>query len=276
MTWEQAVGWLRAQPDRQDLVRDCYFDDPVEAAAARFHHGEEWAAIRELLADRLPGRVLDLGAGRGIATFAFAREGCAVVALEPDPSALVGRGAIEALLARTGLPADVREGCAEEIPSPDAAFDVVYGRAVLHHARDLDALCREAARVLRPGGALLATREHVLTRPADLPAFLAAHPLHSLYGGETAYLLSRYVSAIEGAGLSIRRLLGPFDTPINYAPMSRADVRRLARKRLSRRVGRLLAKGLVHLAFVERGQARALSAEDGTPGRHYSFLALKP
>jgi SAM-dependent methyltransferase len=275
MTWEQAVGWLRAQPDQQALVRDCYFDDPVEAAAERFLVGEEWQAIRETLRGYLPGRVLDLGAGRGIVTHAFARAGCQVSALEPDPSALVGRGAIETLLEKTGLEADVRGGSAERMPFPDAAFDVVYGRAVLHHARDLEQLCREAARVLRPEGTFLATREHVISRPEDLPVFLAAHPLHRFYGGETAYPLARYVAAIERAGFALERPMGPFDTPINFAPMTRAEVRDMARRRLKQKVGSRLARWLMHLPAVARGQARHLSSECGVPGRHYSFLARK-
>jgi hypothetical protein len=35
MTWEQAVRWLREQPEQQDLVRACFYDDPVEAAIVR-------------------------------------------------------------------------------------------------------------------------------------------------------------------------------------------------------------------------------------------------
>ena len=35
MTWEQAVLWLRQQPDSADLVRACFYDDPLSAAADR-------------------------------------------------------------------------------------------------------------------------------------------------------------------------------------------------------------------------------------------------
>ena len=276
MSWEEAVQWLREQPGQETLVKDCYYDDPLEAAARRFAESEEWRAVCALLGPRLPGRVLDLGAGRGISTYAFAAGGSRVSALEPDPSDLVGRGAIAHLLAATGLEADVRDGSAEALPFPDASFDVVHGRAVLHHARDLDLLGREVARVLVPGGVLLATREHVLSRPEDLPLFLAAHPLHSLYGGEAAYVLPRYVAALEGAGLRIERVLGPFDDPVNYAPMPRADLRRLLRKRLSDRVGRWLGKLLIRLPRVEAREARRLSEACDVPGRHYAFLAVKP
>ena len=34
-TWEEAVIWLKAQPDQAELVQACFFDDPRD-----FHGGE--------------------------------------------------------------------------------------------------------------------------------------------------------------------------------------------------------------------------------------------
>jgi SAM-dependent methyltransferase len=42
-------------------------------------------------------------------------------------------------------------GDAHRLPWPDASFDVIVGRAILHHL-DLETATRELARVLRPGG----------------------------------------------------------------------------------------------------------------------------
>src|SRR5579862_4766717 len=42
LTWEQAVAWARNTPEMADLVQSCYYDDPIEAAAARFRASEEW------------------------------------------------------------------------------------------------------------------------------------------------------------------------------------------------------------------------------------------
>lgn len=256
-------------------MRDCYFDDPLTEAAERFRQGEEWQAVATLVATHLPGRVLDLGAGRGIATCAFAKLGCQVTAIEPDPSPLVGRGAINSLLQKSGQTAVVLAATGEDLPCADANFDLVYGRAVLHHARDLDRLCQEAARVLRRGGAFLATREHVLSRHEDLPAFLAGHPLHALYGGENAYTLGQYLAAMANAGLGVVRVMGPFDTPINHAPLARRLVLDLLHQRLARIIGERLARILVNRdIFVSLG-TRILSARCQIPGRHYSFLAFK-
>jgi hypothetical protein len=42
-TWEQAVLWLKAQPENIKIVQDCYYDDPVIEAANRFVNSEEWS-----------------------------------------------------------------------------------------------------------------------------------------------------------------------------------------------------------------------------------------
>src|SRR5690349_8888902 len=95
-TWEDAVRWLRDQPGAQAVVRDAYFDDPLLQAAERYWQSNEWHAVRQIIGIG-PGRALDVGAGRGIASYALARDGFEVTALEPDPSDLVGGGAIRAL-----------------------------------------------------------------------------------------------------------------------------------------------------------------------------------
>ena len=169
-SWEEAVLWLRTQPDQQQLVR-CFYDDPLLDAAARYYASTEWIAVRGLLKGNR-GMALDLGAGRGISSYALARDGWKVSALEPDPSEVVGAGAIRSLARDAKLDIGVeQENWGESLPYPDATFDLVYGRQVLHHARDLHQLCREAARVLKPGGTFVATREHVISRAEDLRIF---------------------------------------------------------------------------------------------------------
>lgn len=43
------------------------------------------------------------------------------------------------------------------IPFPDASFDVIYSNQVFEHVRYFDSMISECARVLKPGGALVAT-----------------------------------------------------------------------------------------------------------------------
>lgn len=275
MTWEDAVLWLRAQSWQQELVRQCYYDDPVAKAAERFCQSEEWQEIHTLLSAHMPGQVLDLGAGRGITTYAFAKRGCLVTALEPDPSPVVGSKAIRSLLDSAGLNGVVVEEYGETLPFADDKFDIVFGRAVLHHAHDLEKLCREAARVLRPGGIFMATREHVISKQEDLPEFLAQHALHSLYGGENAYPLNRYTHAIANTGLRLVRVIGPFDSVINYAPLSNEQHLHMLRSRLARLFGTRFADRLASCGYIRTCTSKIMSASSNVPGRHYSFMAIK-
>lgn len=276
-SWEDAVQWLREQPDQVDLVRAAYYDDPLINAATRYSESEEWRAVRGLLPAKR-GLALDVGAGRGIASFALAKEGFRVMALEPDGSALVGAQAIRRLAQETGLPIEVTQEFSERLPFADASFDLVFARAVLHHTSDLPGACREFFRVLKPGGRLLAIREHVITRAQDLPAFLDDHPLHRLYGGENAFLPDVYTDAIREAGFELDAVLKPFDSAVNYAPFTRDSLRREIASRIGARVPAL--QGLVELAlsvpiFWLLGKC-LMNSIDNRPGRLHSFQAHKP
>jgi len=276
MTWEEAVKWLRNQPEQQELVQHCYYDDPLESAAERFSQSEEWTALIQLLKPKIPGKVLDIGAGRGISSYAFAKAGCSVTALEPDSSNLVGAGSISNLFKNTGLPIQIVQEWGETLPFANNTFDIVYGRAVLHHAKDLKQLCKEAARVLKPGGYFIATREHIISRKDDLQNFLDSHPLHHLYGGENAYLLEEYTDAIRSSGLQIIRSFNPLESVINYFPMSKSQYQSQVKNSLARRFGETLASKLAMFEQVQSLYSWYMSRKLDTPGRLYSFLAIKP
>jgi SAM-dependent methyltransferase len=261
MTWEQAVLSLRERPDAKALIVACFYDDPLLDAAHRYAASTEWLAVRALIGESGGGSALDVGAGRGISAFALARDGWRVTALEPDDSTVVGAAAIRRLATEAAVEIEVTQEWGEKLPFQDASFDLVHCRQVLHHARNLTALCAEIGRVLKPGGIFIATREHVISRQEDLPVFLAAHPLHSLYAGENAFLLQDYLTAIAAGGISLEHVLNPKESDINLYPETCDGVKRRWARRLRLPSPRLIPDALLRYA----------GARNNTPGRLYTF-----
>lgn len=264
-SWEDAVCALRKQAGAEDIVKACFYDDPLIDAAQRYWKSLEWRAVRSFLPAQR-GRALDVGAGRGISSYALARDGWRVTALEPDPSNVVGAGAIRELAQVADIAIDVAQSWGEDLPFEANMFDVVLCRQVLHHARDLEQLCRQIGRVLKPGGIFMAVREHVISKPDHLRAFLDSHPLHRLYGGEHAYMLKQYTDAIRSSGLRIERVLNPMQSEMNLFPASTDDIKRRWAKRLRLPSPRLVPNAALSLK----------GACDSTPGRLYSFVSRKP
>ncbi|WP_435154517.1 methyltransferase domain-containing protein [Amycolatopsis sacchari] len=97
-------------------------------------------------------RVLDLAAGTGRLSEGLLALGLHVEAVEPDPE-------MRAELTRRlpGVPAHA--GTAEEIPFGDGEFDAVLAGQAFHWF-DLDRALPEIARVLRPGGTVVALWNH--------------------------------------------------------------------------------------------------------------------
>lgn len=273
-SWEDAVVWLRNQPEQRQLVLDAFYDDPLIGAASRYFATPEWQSISALLQGRT-GTALDVGAGRGIASYALAREGFSVVALEPDPSPIVGAGAIRQLAKEASLAIEVVEEFSERLPFSDAGFDVVLARAVLHHTKDLEQACSEFYRVLKPGGIFVAAREHVITSDADLGKFLDQHPLHRLYGGEQAFRLDRYVLALKRAGFGPLEVLAPLESPINLHPYTLDNLREIIVSRLSRFLPKSLAQQILGPSWLFQRMLVLAKLFDNRPGRLYSFVGHK-
>jgi SAM-dependent methyltransferase len=134
-------------------------------------------------------RVLDVGAGPGALTAELAgRLGAAAVAAV-EPSAPF----VEANRARhPGV--EVVQGSAEQIPFPDAAFDLALAQLVVHFMTDPVAGIREMARVTRRDGVVAACVWDHAGGQGPLGAFwAAAHDLDPTVADE-----SRLAGAREG------------------------------------------------------------------------------
>lgn len=264
----------------QKVMNLSYVGSDVVQCAQRFANSEEFQAVMDFLSiykiDPLVSTLLDIGAGNGIASWAFAKSGFAVEALEPNPSPLVGHGAIEKLTSVTGISIRIHKTWGEALPVCDNSFNIVYCRSVLHHAHDLVQMLREIRRVLRPSGILLVCREHVISKPEDLTAFLSRHPMHQFTAEENAYLLQEYLSAFQCAGLDILRVLRPLESVINFYPMTCEELGNMittfAQSLLGPSVGGMLSK--THL--FQNVYVRWRDFRDNTPGRLFTFICRKP
>ena len=124
------------------------------AAAGTYDEGNPLLVLERPETEALIGdvrglRVLDLGAGTGhYASWARARGARVAVALDVTPEML-------AQAPRAAVVAD-----AARLPFAAGRFDVVVGALVVSFVKDRGRLLRDAARVLRPGGALVLSDMH--------------------------------------------------------------------------------------------------------------------
>lgn len=111
------------------------------------------ATLRKYLSDwSMEGAdVLDVGCGDAGVLIACAEAGARAAGIEPDGES-VARGEVRA--EEHGVDVDLRQGIAEELPYPDASFDLVILDNVLEHVGDQERTLAEIRRVLRPDGLL--------------------------------------------------------------------------------------------------------------------------
>jgi 2-polyprenyl-6-hydroxyphenyl methylase/3-demethylubiquinone-9 3-methyltransferase len=218
--------------------------------------------FREVLDRRgvVDGRALDVGCGAGFIAEELADAGFTVTGIDPSQVAV---GAARAHARQRGLGIEYLVGAGEELPFPDAAFDLVTCCDVLEHVRDLDRVIAETARVLRPGGlylfdtinrtrrsrvlAIKAMQEWRLTRLMDTE-------IHDwsmfIRPDELRVILERHgIDVAEVAGLAPRA--GAFTI---LTALHRARRGRISYGELSRRLdfGRVRSLGLSYMGVAVR------------------------
>lgn len=132
---------------RYDLVDRHY---PLEPDPA-FRRRAAWL-LAQLQALPKGARVLDIGCGQGFYLPLYAELGLVATGVELDP---IPRAEAEKKAAALGF--TILDAPAEHLPVPDAHFDAVVMSEVLEHLADPAPALAGVARVLKPGGLLLAT-----------------------------------------------------------------------------------------------------------------------
>jgi SAM-dependent methyltransferase len=138
--------------DDPAVVREEYADESRLAARRAAHASAEGPDAHDLVfeavAEVAPRRILEVGCGAGELAERMSLElGAAVVAIDQS------KRMVELTRAR-GVEAHVRD--VQDLGFADGSFDCAVAAWVLFHAADLDRALSELARVLRPGGRLVA------------------------------------------------------------------------------------------------------------------------
>jgi SAM-dependent methyltransferase len=130
--------------------------DRLTRPATRQFHDEHMKARERLVVDRRLGRaagdVVSIGCGWNPGRHLFPAPAWRLVAVDSDPAKIAG-------VLESGRADDALVGEAGRLDLPPASFDVVLYRLVLHHIVYQGSLApcfEEAARLLTPGGALVA------------------------------------------------------------------------------------------------------------------------
>lgn len=278
MTVSEVIAEWREDPKKENLIHHLYYGQDVWDSALRFQKSPEFQSVLQIASEhgKTTGSILDIGGGNGVATLAWHNAGYEATLLEPDPSEIVGFGALTPVLKEQGIATiSIYEGNAENTTFADDEFDIVYCRQVLHHIQDLPKLMREIRRVLKPDGVFIATREHVISKHGDLQEFWENHDLHRYTGGEYAYLESEYVQALYDEFSSVE-IIRYYDSVINYFPLSKNGLKKAIQKELCRisvfrqlHLCRILSK----LPFIQQWVIYRLNENNHVAGRMYSFIA---
>lgn len=287
MTWEETIAYFQSMDDQRELMKNTYLDRDLSGNAERYFQSIEFSQTLDLIIKYAPDAktILDVGAGNGICSIAFARKGFEIYSLEPDPGKITGRGAIEELKLHYQLEKPIiHSGKGEGLPFEDNFFDVVFIRQAVHHADNLQNFINECLRVLKTNGLLLAIREHVVFDDADKKMFFEQHPLHKYYGGENAYSLNEYLNAFTKAGGITLQTLKYFESPINYFPLTENDISKMEeRRRNSENESLIIKLGKAgNSKLLQRIYHNYLTLKLGNtfderrlPGRMYSFIVKK-
>jgi ubiquinone/menaquinone biosynthesis C-methylase UbiE len=163
------------------------------------YHFEKLHHLLELIDfDEWKGQdVLDVGCGAGVEVVRFARAGARVTGVDIAASAIaLARQNLE----QQGLSArlDVADG--EQLPYPDASFDLVFAHGVVQYTGDDRRMVSEVHRVLRPGGLAIFQGYNRISWLNALSKVMKTPLEH-----EDAPVLKRY------SGAEFRALLKPFD-----------------------------------------------------------------
>ena len=159
-------------------------------------------------------RVLDIGAGNCWASWRLAAQGASVVAVDVCRVKYEGLESGAVQVAGHGHYFERVLGEMENLPFEDGSVDGCLFYATLHHSHNLALAFKESARVLRPGGVVLAIHEGVsgLLRNNKILGIRSVHAVdwQKYNWNEQVFAVHTYLRAAKEAGLRADLVLPPF------------------------------------------------------------------
>jgi ArsR family transcriptional regulator len=148
------LAGLEALRQRRREASRSYFDRVAAAFGEQILPGRTWEGLSRALLQLAPrARYADLGIGDGLLTLMLSEVAEKVTAVDISPEML---HQLRVRAQKQGIDnIEAVEGEIEDLPLPDASFDVVVMSQALHHAGQPARALAEAARILVPGGRLL-------------------------------------------------------------------------------------------------------------------------
>ena len=148
--------------DDAALVASEYATDArLRRRASVFRTGDVQRLAVEAIVEAQPRRVLEVGCGWGeLAARVAAETGAEIVAVDVSPRMVE-------LARERGI--DARVGDVQQLAFADGEFDCALAAWMLYHVADLDRGLAELARVLRPGGRLVAATNGARSLPENCP-----------------------------------------------------------------------------------------------------------
>jgi SAM-dependent methyltransferase len=287
ITWEDTIRYIRTKKDYAWLVEKAYLEEDLILNVKRFMQSDEFSETLLILRREIPESksILDIGAGNGTTSIAFALAGYNVTVIEPNSSDTIGVGAVAKLKEYFKISnLHIYNSFVEDINFPNNTFDIIYTRQCMHHANDLKIFVSQSTKALKKGGVFFSVRDHVVFNAKDKQLFLNNHPLQQFYGGENAFSSKDYKFAIKNAGLFLKMEFKYFDNVINYSPKSSIEIAEMKNKVFEIRLlkfNKYFGK-YSKFPFLFDLYNFALNVKVGNqfseikiPGRMYSYLAKK-
>jgi SAM-dependent methyltransferase len=188
-------------PDQDSMIRRQFGAAAADYVTSPVHaSGADLDRIAAIAASTAPRHALDLGTGGGHVAYALAPHAAQVTASDLSPHML---RVVAAEAARRGL-SNIATLAApsEDLPLPDAVFDMLACRFSLHHWRDPAAGLAQARRVLKNGAPAVFVDAVAPSQPAADTHLQAIELLRDPSHGRD-YTVAEWQVMLDRAGFSI-------------------------------------------------------------------------